>query len=209
MTEPTLFIVDDDEAMLDALKTMSATVGIPAQCYPSAQQFLDHCQPDQPGCLVVDVRMPGMSGLELQAALAEHDIGLPVIVISGHADVRVAVRAVKAGALDFLEKPFKQQDLLDLINEAFRIDAEKRLTQIAYREDNARYELLTPRERQVMSLMVRGRAGKEIAAELGISYKTVEKFRARVMSKTRRESLPELVLMAVRLGLLSPTSDRG
>jgi len=203
-TKPTLFIVDDDEAMLDALKTMAATVGIPAQVYPSAQQFLDDCHPDQPGCLVVDVRMPDMSGLELQATLAERDIQLPVIVISGHADVRVAVRAVKAGALDFLEKPFKQQDLLDLINEAFRIDSEKCLARIDYREDQARYELLTPRERQVMALMVRGRAGKEIAAELGISYKTVEKFRARVMSKTRRESLPELVLMAVRLGLLSP-----
>ena len=203
-TEPILFIVDDDEAMLDALKTMAATIGISAQGYSSAQQFLDDYRPNQSGCLVIDVRMPGMSGLELQATLAERDIQLPVIVISGHADVRVAVRAVKAGALDFLEKPFKQQDLLDLINEAFRIDTAQRSARIAHHKDQSRYELLTPRERQVMALMVRGRAGKEIAAELGISYKTVEKFRARVMSKTRRESVAELVLMAVRLGLLSP-----
>ena len=204
---PTVFIVDDDDAMLDALTIMAETGGIPVEAFASAQDFLDSYDPERPGCLVVDVRMPHMTGLELQQVLSTHGIELPVVIISGNGDAKVAVQAMKAGAIDFLEKPFKEQDLLNCINNAFEMDAQRRRQQSLLNVYVSRYDSLTPREQEVMQLLVSGRSGKQIAGDLGVSYKTMEKFRGGAMRKMQADSLAELVLMAVDLGLITPKSE--
>lgn len=194
---PTVFIVDDDDAVRDSLSWLMRSVGLSVEAMGSAQAFLDGYDPARPGCLVLDIRMPGMSGLDLQEKLRESDIRLPVIFISGHADVPMAVRALKAGAFDFIEKPFNDQTLLDCVQRAIEHDLAKR-RQLAEREDIVgRLAQLTPREREVLELVVQGAPNKVISRELGVSLKTVEAHRARVMDKLKAGSATELVRLVL------------
>jgi FixJ family two-component response regulator len=196
----TVYVVDDDKAVRDSLRWLIESVGLPVETFGSAQEFLRRCEDDEVrGCLVADVRLPGVSGLDLQDRLRAMDIYLPTIVITGHGDVPVAVRAMKAGALDFIEKPFSDQILLDRIREAMARDEKYRELAGHCDELAARFHRLTPREREVMDLVVAGRLNKQIAAELGLSHKTIEVHRAHVMNKMRAESLAELVRIAVVL----------
>ena len=198
--EPTVFVVDDDRAMRDSLSWLLDSVGLRVRSYATAAEFLADHDPAQPGCLVLDVRMPGMSGLDLQAELARRGVELPTIVITGHAEVSMAVRAVKAGAIDFIEKPFSDQLLLDRVRQALEIDLEAR--EVRRRREDARRRLatLTAREREVLDLVVAGKANKEIASALGLSTKTVEVHRAHVMSKMCVDSLAELIRITLLAG---------
>ncbi len=194
--DPTVFVVDDDAAVRESLCWLVESAGLNAESYATAQAFLDAYDPRQPGCLVLDVRMPGLSGLDLQEQLAAQGIMLPVIIITGHGEVPMAVRAMKGGAIDFIEKPFSDQLLLDRAREAIAQDAQNRVEQARRAEVAARLALLTPREREVMEMVVSGKANKQVGASLGISQKTVEAHRAQVMRKTRADSLAELVQLA-------------
>lgn len=194
--DPTVFVVDDDAAVRESLCWLVESAGLNAESYATAQAFLDAYDPRQPGCLVLDVRMPGLSGLDLQEQLAAQGIMLPVIIITGHGEVPMAVRAMKGGAIDFIEKPFSDQLLLDRAREAIAQDAQNRVEQARRAEVAARLALLTPREREVMEMVVSGKANKQVGANLGISQKTVEAHRAQVMRKTRADSLAELVQLA-------------
>ena len=194
--EPTVFVVDDDEAVRDSMKWLVESVGLRVEIFESAQAFLAGYDPGRPGCLVLDVRMPGMSGLELQERLAEEDIGIPVIVMTGFGDVPTAVRAMKTGAVDFIEKPFNDQAMLDLIHDSLERDAEMRRERSVKAAARAQLEKLTQREREVMRLVVSGMSNKEIARELDIAPKTVEAHRAKVMEKMGVGSLAELVQTA-------------
>ena len=198
--EPTVFVVDDDRAMRESLSWLLDSVGLRVRSYATAADFLAEHDPAQPGCLVLDVRMPGMSGLDLQAELARRGVELPTIVITGHAEVSMAVRAVKAGALDFIEKPFSDQLLLDRVRQALEIDLEVR--EVRRRREDAlrRLATLTAREREVLNLVVAGKQNKEIASELGVSPKTVEVHRAHVMSKMCVDSLAELIRITLLAG---------
>ena len=197
--EATVFIVDDDEAVRDSLSFLMQSVGLPTESFDSADSFLQASPTERAGCLLLDIRMPGMSGLELQGVLEEREIHLPVIFISGHADVPMAVRALKAGAFDFVEKPFNDQLLLDCVQRAIESDRQKRQNEAQLDEWRARMETLTPREVEVMELVVDGAANKVISATLGVSLKTVEAHRARVMDKLKADSLSHLVRMSVVL----------
>jgi FixJ family two-component response regulator len=192
-----VFIVDDDEAMRNSLRWLIESVGHSVETYESAQAFLDNHYPGRSGCLLLDVRMPGMSGLELQSQLESHDIRLPVIILTGHGDVGMAVKAMKAGAMDFIEKPFDDELLLAAIEKALGEDAEKRELRSSQAEILARMGQLTKRENQVMQMVTNGKSNKEIAAELNVSAKTVEAHRAHVMEKMQAGSLAELVRMAM------------
>jgi len=201
MAEPgTVFIIDDDEAVRDSLSWLVKSTGLQAETFASADDFLQGYGEDRPGCLILDIRMPGMNGLELQSVLRERDFRLPIIIISGHADVPMAVRALKAGAFDFIEKPFNDELLLDLVQRALEKDAKERENMAETDELRARMASLTPREKEVLELVVAGAANKQISSELGVSLKTVEAHRARVMDKLRAESLSHLVRMAVAAG---------
>ena len=197
----TVYVVDDDPALRDALSLLMQSVRQPVETFDSAQAFLDAFDPARRGCLVLDIRMPGMSGLDLQSRLKELGSTLPVVIITGHGDVPMAVRALKEGAMDFLEKPFNDQVLLDCVKRALELNA--RQSDQAERRSNveARLALLTPRERQVLELVVAGRSNKEMAAELGVSQKTIEAHRAKVMEKTEARSLSELMRMILTDGL--------
>ncbi len=193
-SEPTVFIVDDDEAVQQSLTMLLGTVGLNAQAYRSAEDFLDDYDPAaQPGCLLLDVRMPGMSGMELQARLAEKPTRTQVIIITGHGDVPMAVEAIKAGAVDFIEKPFRDQVLLDSIQRALELDAKARREQAERADIEAKIARLTPRERQIADLVVLGKSTKTIAYELGISQKTVDFHRVNILEKMRVDSVVELV----------------
>ena len=198
----TVFVVDDDAAMRDSLKDLIRSVGLRGELYASAQDFLRSQRPDVPGCLVLDVRMPGLSGLDLQSRLTEAGVSMPIIFISGHGDVPMTVRALKAGALEFLTKPFRDQDLLDAIQQALDRDCQARDERAATEAVHRRFASLTPREREVMAKVVAGLLNKEIAAELRTSETTVKTHRRQVMEKMGANSLPELVRMADRLGSL-------
>jgi RNA polymerase sigma factor (sigma-70 family) len=198
--DPTVFVVDDDEAMRSSLKWLIESTGMRVQTFDSADAFLTGYSPDWSGCLLLDVRMPGMSGLELQAYLAHADYRLPVIMITGHGDVAMAVKAMQAGALDFIEKPFHDEDLLRSIRNALDADSQARVQRSQYAEVMARLEELTPREHEVMDLVTAGRSNKEIATVLGVSAKTVEAHRAKVMDKMQAASLADLVRMALLVG---------
>ena len=193
--EPTVFVVDDDEAVRRFLRGLIASIGLRVEIHGSAQMFLDAYEPGTPGCLVLDLRMPNMSGLELQKKLAERAIDLPVIIVTGHGDVQVAVHAMKNGAFDFVEKPFNNELLLDSIQKAVA-DSERSTNLRVEREAfNSRIELLTPRERQVLEIVVTGETNKGVARYLDISDKTVEIHRAHVMEKMQAKSLAHLVKM--------------
>lgn len=193
----TVFVVDDDDAMRDSLQWLIDSVGMAVETFPTANAFLDSYYPGRPGCLLLDVRMPGMSGLELQEHLRKHDIRIPVIIITGHGDVGMAVRAMKIGAVDFIEKPFNDELLLDAIRAALALDERHRNNRLEKASLAERMAQLTPRELEVMVMVTDGRSNKEIANTLGVSAKTVEAHRARVMEKMQAGSLAELVRMAI------------
>ncbi len=202
LPKPTIFIVDDDAAVRDALKFLMRSVGHAVETFGSALEFLGAYRDDRPGCLVLDIRMPGLSGLELQDKLVEQHALIPIIFITGHGDVPMAVEAMQAGAMDFIQKPFRDQDLLDRINQALEKDTANRM---ALKESNAireRLASLTPREREVMNLVVQGKANKVIAGDLDLSQRTVEIHRARVMEKMHASSLAHLVRMVIEVGEL-------
>jgi FixJ family two-component response regulator len=201
MGEPraTVFVVDDDPSMRAALGNLISSVGLEVQLFASPHDFLQGKRPDGPGCLVLDIRLPGMSGLAFQQELAKAGIPLPIIFITGHADVPTTVRAMKAGAVEFLTKPFLDQDLLDAIQAAIERDRARRRELELDDKLRLRYGQLTERERQIMQFVVSGLANKQIAAELGLSEVTVKVHRGQVMRKMRAKSLPELVRMADRL----------
>ncbi|MCP4452925.1 MAG: response regulator transcription factor, partial [Planctomycetes bacterium] len=194
--QATVFVVDDDQAMRNSLKWLIESVGLTVRTYASADDFIKDYYPGRAGCLLLDVRMPGMSGLELQEQFIEQQIRIPIIIITGHGDVPMAVRAMKAGAVDFIEKPFNDELLLESIRNALIKDVGQRTAQSARADIATRLVHLTPREHEVMEMVTSGRANKDIAKTLGVSSKTVEAHRARVMEKMQASSLAELVKMA-------------
>ncbi len=191
--EQTVFIVDDDEAVRDSLEILCRSVGLKAETFASATAYLEAHDPDRAGCLVLDIRMPGMSGLQLQKRLEELGSPPPIIFITGHGDVPMAVGAIQRGAVDFIQKPFRDQDLLDRIQQALELDVERRRELHKRRELERRLERLTAREREVLDLVVAGNPNKVVAGELGLSQRTVEIHRSHVMEKMEVESLAELV----------------
>ena len=201
---PTVFVVDDDEGVRNSLRFLLKSVGVATRTLASAKEFLDTYKPNQAGCLLLDVRMPGMSGIELQQQLNLRGAVIPVIFITGHGDVPMAVEAMQQGAFDFLQKPFRDQDLIDRIQRALERDARNRAALEQRAGIRERLESLTPREREVLTLMTRGHPNKIMAAELGVSQRTVEIHRARVMEKTRADSLAQLVRMAMDLEARPP-----
>jgi FixJ family two-component response regulator len=194
---PIVFIVDDDEAVRSSLRFVCKSVGLAATPFSSATAFLEAYDPEQPGCLVLDVRMPGMSGLALQEQLNLRGAMIPVIFISGHGDIPMAVEAIQHGAFDFLQKPFRDQDLIDRIQRALAKDSTNRAALGERSRIRHRLESLTPREREVMALMIQGKPNKIMAAQLNLSQRTVEIHRAHVMEKTGASSLAQLVRMAM------------
>ncbi len=197
--EAAVFVVDDDPGLLDAVAMLLGSVGLTARTFSSPLEFLRSVEPDAAGCLVLDLRMPGMSGPQLQSRLLTSGWELPIVFLSAHGDVSTAVEAVKAGAVDFIEKPFDEQRLLDAVHAALALDARRRRARATRRETLRRLDSLTPREREVMALVVDGRHNKAIAQELGISQRTVESHRSRVMTKMGATSTPDLVRTVVRL----------
>jgi two-component system, LuxR family, response regulator FixJ len=196
---PTVYVVDDDEGVRDSLRFLLKSVGLATKTLSSATEFLASYDVNQPGCLILDVRMPAMSGLELQQQLNIRGAMIPVIFITGHGDIPMAVEAMQHGAFDFLQKPFRDQDLIERLQKALAKDAENR-TELKQRDQiRTRFETLTPREHEVLVLMVRGLPNKIMAAELGVSQRTVEIHRARVMEKTEAGSLAQLVRMHLDL----------
>ena len=192
---PTVFIVDDDPAIRFAMQALMDSVNIQHEIFGSADEFLATVPEQRPGCLVLDIRMPGLGGLELQQELIEHENTLPIIFITGHGDVPMAVEAMQKGAVDFIQKPFRDQDLLDRITEALKTDKDRREEQQKHAEVAKRVERLTNREHEVFDLVVTGKPNKVIAYELGVSQRTVEIHRARVMEKMQARSLADLVKM--------------
>jgi FixJ family two-component response regulator len=200
-TDAMVFVVDDDAPMRESLKNLIRSVGLRAELFASAQEFLRSKRPDVPGCLVLDVRLPGLSGLDLQRRTSQAGLEIPIIFITGHGDIPMTVRAMKAGAVEFLTKPFRDQDLLDAIQQALERDRKARDQRADIEELRSRFASLTPREREVMVRVVAGLLNKQIGAELGSSETTVKIHRHQVMEKMGAGSLAELVRMADRLGI--------
>ncbi len=206
---PLVYLVDDDDAIRDSLGLLMQSVGLECAVFASATEFLDAYDRDQHACLVADIRMPGMSGLELQQKLKEERADVPIIFITGHGDVPMAVNAMKSGASDFIQKPFRDQELIDRIHKAFAGDLENRKWRAQEKVIRARLALLTPRETEVMQRVVRGQANKVIAMDLGVSQRTVELHRARVMHKLAMRSLADLVSAVGKINEADATLAKG
>ena len=199
--EAIVLVVDDDVSVREALAGLIRSAGMTVETFATAQEFLAHPRPDAPGCLVLDIALPGLSGLDLQKRMAEMDLKIPIVFITGHGDVPTSVQAMKAGALEFLTKPFSDQDLLNAIQQAIKRDRAARRQRAKVMELRGRYESLTPREREVMEGVVSGLINKQIAAELGTSVMTVKAHRGQVMHKMRADSVADLVRMSDMLGI--------
>lgn len=200
-TDPVVHIVDDDESVRKSLRWLIESVGLQVACYDSANQFLQSDMPEGPGCMVLDVRMPGMSGLDLQEQLSRQQFPYPIIIVTGHADVPMAIRALKNGAFDFIEKPYNDQLLLDRVQEAIAHCTAAQSADAERLEAQHRIDSLTPREKQVLSLVTEGHPNKRIAAELNLSIKTVETHRANLMTKMQASSLPALIKLVLHSGV--------
>jgi len=205
---PVVFVVDDDRSMRESLRRLLTSVGMTVEVFPTAQAFLGASRKDVPGCLILDVRLPGLSGLDLQRELANTNATLPIIFLTGHGDIPMSVRAMKAGAVEFLTKPFREQDLLDAIRQAIERDRIARAERHELAELRRRYDTLTPRERDVMAGVVAGLLNKQIAADLGSAEATVKEQRGQVMLKMQTGSVADLVRSASRLGI-GPSGRRG
>ncbi len=205
-TQPIVFVVDDEPAVGLSIKRLLHSVGLEARHFTSASEFLRAKRPDAPGCLVLDVRLPDLSGLDLQQELAKANVDLPVIFITGHADIPMTVRAMKAGAVEFLTKPFREQELLEAVQRAISRHRQILDQRASMRVLQSRYELLTPREREVFPLVASGLLNKQVAAELNASEKTIKVHRGQLMQKMEAHSLSDLIRMAEQLGVLSPRS---
>jgi FixJ family two-component response regulator len=201
--EPTVFVIDDDKAVRLAIKNVLESVGLGAQAFASPREFLKSECADAPGCLVLDVRLPGASGLDFQNELAAAKVEIPIIFITGHGDIPMSVQAMKAGAVDFLTKPFRDQDLLDAVHKAMERDRLRRELQTEVMEVRKRFNMLTPREREVMELVSAGLLNKQIASQLGTSETTAKIHRRQVMRKMQAQSVPDLVRMTERLRIPS------
>jgi FixJ family two-component response regulator len=204
--DPIVFVVDDDSSMREALTDLITSVGLSVEAFKSAREFLEHRRHDAPACLVLDVRLPGLSGLDLQRELVRTEAPIPIIFITGHGDIPMSVRAIKEGAVEFLAKPFRDQDLLDAIQHALEIDRAARQERAMVAEVRRRYDSLTKREREVMRLVVSGLLNKQIAGELGSSEVTIKMHRGQVMRKMKAQSIVELFRMAEKIGITSETA---
>src|SRR5712691_5575595 len=202
--QPTIVVIDDDASMRRALENLLKSVGFAVELFASPQEFLQSQRPDRPGCIVLDVRFPGRSGLDMQRDLATANTQLPIIFITGYGDIPMSVRAMKAGAVEFLTKPFRDQDLLDAVGTALERDQARRAGDLRLAELSARFDMLTARERQVMSLVVAGRLNKQIAGELGVSEMTVKMHRRQVMRKMQAGGVAQLVRLADQIGIAAP-----
>jgi FixJ family two-component response regulator len=201
-----VFIVDDDASVRDALKSLIRSVGLRVAAYGSAQEFLQAQQPDAPSCLVLDVRLPGMSGLELHRQLADNNVYIPVIIITAHGDIPMSVRAMKAGAIEFLTKPFRDQDLLDAIQTALDRDRTRRQQETEVAVLRQRFDSLTPREREILPFLISGLLNKQIAAEIGSSEAAVKVHRSQLTRKMGADSLADLVRIGARIGIIGGKS---
>ncbi|MBV2132773.1 response regulator [Pseudomonas sp. MAP12] len=199
--DPIVFVVDDDLSLREALSSLIRSVGLRVETFASAQDFLRYQRPDVTACLVLDVRMPGLSGLDLQRELAHAEKRIPIIFITGHGDIPMSVRAMKAGAIEFLPKPFRDEDLLDAIREGLERDQVAREQRGELAEIQDKYATLTSREREVIVLLVKGMLNKQVAAELGITEITIKVHRRRILQKMNAKSLPALVRMVEKLHL--------
>ncbi|MFJ7795668.1 response regulator transcription factor [Pseudomonas sp. NPDC096950] len=206
--EHVVYVVDDDQGMLDSTVWLLESVGLKALPFTSGVEFLDACDAKLNACVLLDVRMPGMGGLNVQEAMRERELKLPIIFVSGHADVPIVVRAFKAGAHDFIEKPYNEQLLLDSVQQALSNCAVNRSGNVGHEELQARLQTLTPRERDVLLPLVQGYTTREIAEQLGVSAKTVDLYRSRVMKRMQASTLPDLVGMAIAAGMVDPLKLR-
>ena len=204
--EPLVHVVDDDPSLLGALDSLFRSVGLEARTYGSAREFLDAKRPDRPGCLVLDIRLPGTSGLDFQSQLADLGIALPVVLMTGHGDIPMSVRGMKAGAVDFLAKPFRDQDMLDAVTTAIDRSRHDRAASAKHEALRTRFATLSPREQQVMALVTAGKLNKQVAGDLELSEITVKIHRGSAMRKMGARTLPDLVRMAEALEIKPPLS---